>query len=106
MRKVLVDFARSRDNEKRGAGRCTSRSTKRSRSPTPLPDFVALDEALERSPRSIGEGPGRRTAVFWRAECERDGGRLADVAETVMRDWKFAKAWLLRELNPKAAHGV
>jgi RNA polymerase sigma-70 factor, ECF subfamily len=25
--------------------------------------------------------------------------------ETVMRDWKFAKAWLLRELSPKAAYG-
>jgi len=33
---------------------------------------------------------------------EETAGVLEISAETVMRDWKVAKAWLFRQLNPAA----
>ena len=75
-------------------------------SSTPDPDLVALDEALER----LAAVDRRKSQVvelrfFGGLSVNETADALEMSPETVMRDWKFAKAWLLRELSPKAAYG-
>ncbi len=107
MRNVLVDFARSRRYEKRGGGAVHVELDEALHvSPTPDPDLVAVDEALER----LAAFDGRKSQVvelrfFGGLSVEETAEALGISPETVMRDWKFAKAWLLRELDPEAPHG-
>jgi len=100
MRRILVDVARAHRNQKRGGGferlelDETLASTER-----PI-ELVALDEALDRL-KAINP---RQSEVV---ELHFFGGltleEAADVLEisrdTVKRDWRFAKLWLLRELS-------
>jgi RNA polymerase sigma factor (TIGR02999 family) len=107
MRNVLVDFARSRGYEKRGAGAVhVALDEALYVSLTPDPDLVALDEALERlaavDPR---KGQVVELRFFGGLSVHETADTLKMSPETVMRDWKFAKAWLRRELHPKAAYG-
>ena len=101
MRRILVDHARSRNFIKRGGGT----------------RHVSLDEALivshgarrgsgrarRRAPGAGGGGraqePGGRDAVLRRPERRGDRRGAAVSPETVMRDWRLAKVWLLRELR-------
>lgn len=100
MRHILVDYARSKHNQKRGGwqDRITladdaAISKDKSR------EMVALDEAL----KSLERIDERRSRVV---EMKFFGGltveEIAEVLkispETVKRDWQFARAWLLREL--------
>jgi len=107
MRNVLVDFARSRRYEKRGGGAVHVELDEALHvSPLPDPDLVAVDEALER----LAAFDGRKSQVvelrfFGGLSVEETAEALGISPETVMRDWKFAKAWLLRELDPEAPHG-
>ena len=48
MRRVLVDYARQRGREKRGAGVSLTSPDENAAAPQPAVDIVALDEALER----------------------------------------------------------
>ena len=101
MRRILVDYARSRNYQKRGGDV--------QRVPLDLAgdlaleqrgDLVALDDALE----ALGHVDSRKAQVV---ELRYFGGlSVAEVAElltvseqTVMRDWRLAKMWLLRELS-------
>jgi len=107
MRNVLVDFARSRGYEKRGGGAVhVALDEALHVSSTPDPDLVALDQALER----LGAVDRRKSQVvelrfFGGLSVDETAEALEISPETVMRDWKFAKVWLLRELAPKDAHG-
>ena len=100
MRRILVDFARDRQYLKRGRGvlqvslsEATTFSVERSA------DLVALDEALT----GLAKMDPRKGQVV---EMRFFGGltvnEVAEVLkvsdETVMRDWRMAKVWLLREL--------
>jgi RNA polymerase sigma factor (sigma-70 family) len=63
-------------------------------------DLVALDEAL----KSLAEVDQRKSEVvelrfFGGLSVEETAEILKVSAETVMRDWKLAKVWLLRELE-------
>jgi RNA polymerase sigma-70 factor, ECF subfamily len=100
MRHILVDFAKSKSRQKRGGwqGRVTfaeDLAVVDSRSE----EMIALDEALSRL-TAFGE---RKTQVV---EMKFFGGlntqEIAHVLkispETVKRDWRFARSWLLREL--------
>jgi DNA-directed RNA polymerase specialized sigma24 family protein len=70
----------------------------------PGQDLVALDDALDALAAFDG---GRRRS----SKCGSLGGlSVEETAEalkvsvdTVMRDWKLAKAWLLRELKQSSA---
>jgi RNA polymerase sigma factor (TIGR02999 family) len=101
MRRILVDFARSRNYAKRGGGTRTvsleeAMVVTRERSA----DLVALDDALATLAR-LNE---RQSKVV---ELRFFGGlQLEEVAEvlkvsvgTVRRDWGLARAWLHRELS-------
>ena len=101
MRRVLVDFARERGYRKRGGGeRRVPLDEALLVADTPDQDLVALDEALN----ALAEVDPRKSRVI---ELRFFGGlSIAEAAlvlevspETVKRDCRLAKAWLLRWLS-------
>ena len=105
MRRVLVDFARAQKNQKRGGAlhRVTFDQNLQVGSDTPE-DVIAIDEAL----RSLAGQYERKSQVvelrfFGGLSVEETAEVLNVSPETVMRDWKFAKNWLMRELSRGSA---
>ena len=101
MRRVLVDAARSKRYQKRGgdAVRVTFDEIALAVA-GPGQDFVALDDALE----ALAKVDERKSRVielrfFGGLSVEETAEVLTVSVDTVMRDWKLAKAWLLRELS-------
>jgi RNA polymerase sigma factor (TIGR02999 family) len=101
MRQVLVDHARSRGYAKRGGGaqRVSLDETTLVASERSI-DLVALDRALE----GLAALDRRRSQVvelryFGGLNVEETAHVLHVSAETVKRDWRLAKLWLLRELS-------
>ena len=67
-------------------------------------DVVALHDALEAlAARDARKGQVVELRYFGGLTVDETAEVLGVSPETVMRDWKFAKAWLLRELSPDAA---
>jgi len=101
MRRILVDFARSRGYQKRGgAAPKVTLDEALVVSPEPGSDLVALDEALT----ALAAVDPRKAQVvemrfFGGLSVEETAEALHVSRDTVMRDWKLAKAWLLRELK-------
>jgi RNA polymerase sigma-70 factor, ECF subfamily len=100
MRHVLVDYARERKRIKRGRGVVhVDVDDAVVLSPDRVEEVVAVDLALER----LAKADSRKARVF---EMRFFGGMSVDetaevlgvAANTVIRDWKFARAWLRREL--------
>ncbi len=101
MRRVLVDFARSQNYQKRGGG--LHQVTFAEDLNIPLSkneDLVALDEAIENLTK-MDERKGKVVELrfFGGLTVEETADVLKVSPDTVMRDWKFSKAWMLRELN-------
>jgi RNA polymerase sigma-70 factor, ECF subfamily len=101
MRRILVDFARSRDYAKRGAGvTMISLDEAANVSPDRSPQIVAIHEALERleltDPR---KGRVVELRVFGGLEVNEVAEVLQVSRRTVINDWNFAKAWLYREIS-------
>jgi RNA polymerase sigma factor (TIGR02999 family) len=101
MRRILVDHARARRYQKRGGGapRVTLVEGLGGSDERPH-DLVALDDALE----ALGRGDQRKAQVvelrfFGGLTVEETAHVLGVSADTVQRDWKLAKAWLLREVR-------
>jgi len=100
MRRILVDFARSKGSQKRGAGaHKVSLDEALIVSTEPGADLVALDDALD----ALAVFDARKAQVvemrfFGGLSVEETAEALNVSVDTVMRDWKLAKAWLLREL--------
>ena len=101
MRRVLVDFARSKQSQKRGErGQRITLDDEIAVAPEPGRDMVALDDAL----KALEQVDSRKSKVvelrfFGGLTAEETAQVLAVSADTVLRDWKLAKVWLLRELN-------
>jgi RNA polymerase sigma factor (TIGR02999 family) len=101
MRRILVDFARSKQYVKRGGGEVSvSLAPDAVLSAEPGRDLVALDDALE----ALAKVDERKCRViemrFFGGLSVKDTAEALHVSpETVMRDWKLAKAWLLRQLR-------
>lgn len=105
MRRVLVDSARSRERRKRGGNpqrlsldECPNLGQRHDAS------LIALDDALT----ALGASDARKCRVvemkfFGGLRTEEIAGSLQVSPDTVLRDWKLAKLWLLRELNRKEA---
>ena len=101
MRRILVDFARSRHYQKRGGGaRQVTLNEELIPSAGKGNDLPAVDDALK-ALEAIDPRKARVVEMrFFGGLSVEETAEAMDVsAETVMRDWKFAKAWLQRELK-------
>ncbi len=108
MRRILIDFARSRRNQKRGgAVVCLPRDEALMVSSEPRADLIALDDALK-SLAAIDERKSRviELRFFGGLSVEEAAEALRVSPGTVMRDWKLAKVWLLHELREQKRHGA
>jgi len=106
MRRVLVEHARARGSQRRGAGM----------QKLPLeaavnvhelrgPDLVRLDGALN---ALAGQHPRRAQVIelrfFGGLSVEETAAVLGFSQDTVLRDWRLARIWLLRSMSGESAH--
>lgn len=101
MRRILVDHARAKGYQKRGgdAMRVTFEELQLP-GVEPSPDLVALDDALaELASNDARKGKVVELRFFGGLSVEETAAVLGVSVDTVMRDWKFSKAWLVRELR-------
>ena len=73
----------------------------------PDPNLVELDDAL----KSLAEVDARKSKVvelkfFGGLSTEETAEVLRVSPETVVRDWRLAKVWLLREMSDGDGHGA
>ena len=101
MRRILVDFARSQGCQKRGGSALhMSLDEAPSVCDEPDSDLLALDDAL----KALSRVDERKSKVvelrfFGGLSIEETAAVLKVSVETVGRDWRLAKVWLLRELS-------
>lgn len=101
MRRILIDYARARQREKRGGD--TAHLPLAEAQDIPLgraaDDLLALEEALARL-----EAQSERQCRVVECRCfagmtvEETAAALGISVATVKRDWAFSRAWLNREL--------
>jgi RNA polymerase sigma-70 factor, ECF subfamily len=103
MRQILVDIARSRASQKRG-GKIEKVSIAEAvnLTPKPLHSVLELNDALT----ALEEIDPRKAKVvelkfFGGLSVEETAEVLKVSPDTVLRDWRLAKAWLLKELSQK-----
>lgn len=106
MRRILVDAARGRASGKRGGGKRANHST--AIDLDAIPDvkserdreLIALDDALgelqKMDPRKVRVIELR---YFGGLSVEETAEALKISPQSVMRDWRLAKSWLLREIS-------
>jgi RNA polymerase sigma-70 factor (ECF subfamily) len=105
MRRILVDYARSRRYSKRGGEwRQVPLNEAVALFRDRQTDIVALDDVL----RTLADIDARKSRVvemrFFGGLSIKEVAEVLNVSqETVLRDWRLAKVWLLRELNQGAA---
>jgi RNA polymerase sigma factor (TIGR02999 family) len=104
MRRVLVDLARAQGSIKRGAGAGHVPVGSDVAAPGPaLSDLIAIDEALD----ALAKIDPRKVRVvelrFFAGLTVEETAHALDVSlDTVARDWRLARAWLLRQLDPRS----
>jgi len=107
MRRILTDQARARRSHKRGGGaQPVSLEEAPMVSAQPRPEVLAVDGALH----ALARMDARKSQVvelrfFGGMSVEETAEVLAVSPDTVVRDWKLAKAWLLRELSREKLDG-
>ena len=101
MRRVLIDHARTRNVQKRGAGGYKV-ELEDDMAVLPAPDInlLALDRALE-ALAAVDERKSRviEMRFFGGMTVEETAEVLHVSPDTVKRDWRLAKLWLLREME-------
>jgi RNA polymerase sigma factor (TIGR02999 family) len=108
MRRILVDHARARDNDKRGGGvPKVSLELALEVAQAPEQHLVELDDSLQ---RLEAVHPRKSQVVelrfFAGLSLEETAAALEVSVDTVKRDWRFAKLWLLREMTVARAVDV
>ena len=108
MRRILVDAARARGSAKRGGLAIrVDHSTAVDLDQIPevgrSAELIALDDALN----ALAEIDPRKARVielrfFGGLSVEETGDVLGISPQSVLRDWKLAKAWLIREMAKEA----
>lgn len=107
MRGILVDHARAHGSAKRGGGALhvpldEALVVSRERSS----DLVAIDDALnELAKMDPRKGRVVELRFFGGLTVEETAEVLSVSAETVLRDWRLARMWLVRELSRGAPNG-
>jgi RNA polymerase sigma factor (TIGR02999 family) len=100
MRRVLVDHARGRGRDKRWGGLRLPLAEADGFAEGEGEDLVALDEALRRLARRHPQKSRVVELRFFGGLSIEETARVLEVSDsTVERDWKFARAWLARELE-------
>ena len=105
MRKILVDFARSRNYAKRGAGaRFISIEQAQVGSRDRARDILALDDAL----KQLDAIDPRKSQIvelrfFGGLSLEETAEILKVSSRTIRREWELAKVWLGREMSAETA---
>jgi RNA polymerase sigma factor (TIGR02999 family) len=105
MRRILTDFARSRRLLKRGGGMVqVSWDEVHAVSQESDSDVVAIDDALSQ----LAVLDPRKSQVvelrFFGGLTAQETAEVLKISEqTVLRDWKFAKSWLMRALSERRA---
>ena len=103
MRRVLVDHARARGYQKRGGGaQRVTLTDALAIAPEPLLNVIDLDRALE----ALAVVDARKAKVvelrfFGGLSVEEASEVLHVSSDTIKRDWRLAKLWLMRELEGK-----
>lgn len=106
MRRILIDFARSRTYQKRGGGATHVQLDEALTVSAVIgSELLAVDQALQR----LSVVDARKSQVvelrfFGGLTVEETALALRVSPETVMRDWRLAKAWLIRELDREGPH--
>jgi RNA polymerase sigma factor (TIGR02999 family) len=105
MRRILVDHARSRQAQKRGGEAPRVVFDEALLVHDAGQDFVALDDALN----ALSRFDERKSRVielrfFGGLSVEETASVLKVSSDTVMRDWRLAKAWLQREMRGEGSH--
>jgi RNA polymerase sigma factor (TIGR02999 family) len=100
MRRILLDRARRRMTVKRGGSRARISLDEIPEAGTRTTEVVALDDALN----ALAEVDSRKARVielrfFGGLTVEETAEVLKISPDTVLRDWKLARAWLLAELR-------
>jgi RNA polymerase sigma factor (TIGR02999 family) len=105
MRRILVDFARSRSYQKRGGELLMVVPVEEASTPSPdrAREIVALDEALQ----SLAAIDRRKSQIvelrfFGGLTLEETAEVLKVSSRTIAREWDLAKAWLRRELDAES----
>jgi len=105
MRRILVDHARAKQAQKRGGAEVrVTFDEALVVSDEPAHDFIALDDAL----KGLAAFSERKSRVvelrfFGGLSVDETASVLNVSADTVMRDWRLAKAWLEREMRGELA---
>jgi RNA polymerase sigma-70 factor (ECF subfamily) len=104
MRRILIDYARSRGYRKRG-GSLERVSLKESKivSEGRDPDLLELEDGLQ----ALAMVDARKCQVvvlrfFGGLTAEETAEVLGISPDTVLRDWKLARTWLAREMKKQA----
>jgi RNA polymerase sigma factor (TIGR02999 family) len=108
MRRILTDFARSRGYQKRSGKMNRVTFTEALWvAPQSDTDLAALDAAMKKL-AAVDERKSRVVEMrFFGGLTVQESAEVLKVSQdTVMRDWKFAKVWLLRELNGEQHGGA
>jgi RNA polymerase sigma-70 factor (ECF subfamily) len=100
MRRVLIDYARKRNAQKRGAGIRITLKTGMDFAEERAPDTLMMDEAL----RKLADFDERKSRAielkfFGGMTTEEIGTVLGISVATVGRELRVAQAWLRRELS-------
>ena len=101
MRRIRVDYARSRRSRKRGGGRPRAGLPEETAAFDDDPEtLLAVDEALVR----LAQHDGRKAEIvtlrfFGGLSVDETAEALGIAPRTVDSEWRFARAWLYRELS-------
>jgi len=101
MRRILINYAKSRLTEKRGGGEALATFNEEFyKKEARAEELLALDEALNK----LAEFNERQSKVvelrFFAGLTQEEIAEILGVSKpTVRLDWRFARAWLTRELN-------
>ena len=105
LRRILVNHARDRRAGKRGAGAVRVSLTDINGLTHPLQeDVLAVDEALGRLEQLDARAAHVVELRFFGGLDEKEAAAVLGISvATLKRDWDFARAWLLAQLEPGAA---
>ncbi|HMF97904.1 MAG TPA: sigma-70 family RNA polymerase sigma factor [Vicinamibacterales bacterium] len=103
MRRILVDYARSRNAKKRlGTRVMLSLADVKDLGARRDEDLAAVDEALTRLERLAPRASRVVELRFFTGLNERETAEVLHISvSTLKRDWQFAKAWLFNELRSR-----